>query len=230
MIDRRDFLIAASCIGALGTAEALRPRRRVNLLGDRDLSAGLPRKFGAWSAQEGGDIVVPQTDGSLAARLYSKQIIRTYARGDDRPPVMLVIAYGASQSDELQLHRPESCYPAVGFAIRDRRFVTLPIGADATVPAVALRAISSERQEDILYWTRLGEYLPRTAGEQRRTRLATALQGYVGDGVLVRASMVRTDRPNFDALSDFLRDLVRATQPDIRRVLVGTARSAAVRA
>ena len=226
MIDRRDFVFAALCAAGLAGAEALRPRTRIDLLGDLDLSDTIPMKFGAWSAELGGDLVIPQTEDSLAARLYAKQIARSYFHPDLETPVMLLIAYGASQSDALQLHRPEACYPAVGFTIEDRRFSELPIGRGAALPAVDLTARADPRLEDIVYWTRLGEYFPRSAGEQRKDRLAMSMEGYIGDGVLVRASMVRLGEvPQHKAIGEFLAGLLQASAADGRRVLIGTQRS-----
>lgn len=225
MIARRDILAGLACLGALGTAEWLRPRRELVLMRPgTTLKQIVPSNFGAWRGGEGGDIVIPRTEGSLAARIYSDELGRLYRSGtgdEGAREVMLLVAYGKSQSDSLQLHRPEVCYPANGFQITFRRFVDIAVGGFA-IPAVALTAVAGERIEDIVYWTRLGEALPRTAGEQRRDRLEAAMAGYVGDGVLIRASMVRTsDDPGFDLLSAFLGQLVVATAPGDRPALIG---------
>lgn len=233
MIDRRELIFAAGCAAALGTAEALRPRATLKLLPEgRRLDTLVPSRFGAWQVGEGGDIVLPQTEGTLASRLYSDRLARSYRRTvpslDD---VMLLIAYGAAQSDVLQLHRPEVCYPAVGFTVVARRLVALPIGGGAKVPAVLLTAEAGGRTEDIIYWTRLGEALPQTGGEQRWARLRNAMDGYVADGVLVRASATRTDAaPRFDALTQFLGDMTRAVSPAERPALIGTTAADALRA
>lgn len=234
MIPRRDFLVGAGCAAALGGAEFLRPRRELKLLPDGETMKGvIPSSFAEWRLGEGGDIVQPQTEGSLASRLYSDQVARTYRREvpqvDD---VMLLAAYGASQSDSLQLHRPEVCYPAVGFTIASRRLVQMPVAAGVTVPAVMLSARSGSRIEDVVYWTRLGETMPQTAGDQRWARLETAMKGYVGDGVLVRASMIRADSDveSFDTLSRFMGEMIVATKPGDRAALIGTERADRLRA
>ena len=144
---------------------------------------------------------------------------------------MLLIAYGASQSDALQLHRPEACYPAVGFSIAARRLSALAVGTTVSIPSVTLTAKAEGRSEDIVYWARLGELLPQTAAEQRSDRLATAMRGYVGDGVLVRASMVRLgEQPVYAMLDQFLAEMVVALPPVARPVLIGSTRAAALRA
>lgn len=231
MIDRRELLFGAGCAAALGAAEALRPRGTLRLMpAGAKLETIVPSRFAAWQAGMGGDIVLPQTPGSLADRLYSDRLARSYRR--ERPEqddVMLLIAYGAAQSDVLQLHRPEVCYPAVGFTIAMRRLVALPIGPGAVVPAVMLTATAGDRIEDILYWTRLGEALPQTGSEQRWARLRNAMAGYVADGVLVRASATRVDAtPRFPVLSTFLQEMARGMSAGARPALIGSAASASL--
>ncbi|KQT34690.1 hypothetical protein ASG29_00545 [Sphingomonas sp. Leaf412] len=231
MIGRRDLFVGAGCAAALGGAEFLRPRRTLRLLPEGEEMTGvIPGRFAAWSIGEGGDIVMPETPGSLASRLYSDRVARTYRR--DAPQVddvMLLAAYGAAQSDLLQLHRPEVCYPAVGFTIVDRRLVSLPLATGVTVPAVLLSAQAGSRTEDVAYWTRLGEAMPQTAGDQRWARLESAMAGYVGDGVLIRASMVRQgDTPGYDTLQQFLSQMVLGTAPRDRPALIGSMRATAL--
>lgn len=226
MIDRRQLLFAAGCTAALGAAEALRPRETlVQLPAGQKLARIVPGSFGAWRLGQGGDIVLPQTPGSLASRLYSDRLARSYRRTvPNFEDVMLLIAYGAAQSDVLQLHRPEVCYPAVGFSIAMRRLFALPLAPGVMMPAVMLTAVAGDRTEDIIYWTRLGEALPQTSGAQRSARLSNAMHGFVGDGVLVRASATRLDdRPLFPAIADFLQSMARGMQPLGRPALIGTA-------
>lgn len=223
MIARRDLLIGAGCVAALGAAEFLRPRRAITLFRGK-LETAVPRSFGNWVNEEGGDFVVPKRTGSLADRLYTSDLERNYRRDSFSAPMMLVIAYGGTQSDELQLHRPEACYPAIGFTIAERKLVTLRINDQVGIPAVTMTAEMPDRVEDIVYWTRLGEYLPQTAAQQRRDRLATSFDGYIGDGILVRASIIRSsDKPDYTEIEAFLSSLVVNLKPDVRPGFIGTA-------
>jgi EpsI family protein len=229
MLDRRDLLLGVLCAGALGAAEALRPRRLVRLLAPgKHLTDVVPTAIPGWSAAAGGDIVVPRTEGSLAARLYADELARYYQPAGAQPdqsPIMLLIAYGSSQSDSLQLHRPEACYPASGFTVTPIRAVNLSVGKDRVVPAVALTATLDTRVEDIIYFTRLGDALPRSEREQRRDRLRAAMAGMVNDGLLLRASAVRGDSGanRFAEIANFLSVLLRSVTPAQRTVLLGTS-------
>lgn len=226
---RRDLLLGAGCLAALGGAEALRPRRLLSLLGESKLDALIPRRFAGWSVAPGGDVVVPKTPGSLAASLYNETVTRTYANRDGGAQIMLLVAHGDSQSDLLQLHRPESCYRAVGFSVSPPRALSVPLGRGAGVPAVALTARAGPRVEDVLYWTRLGEYLPTTAGEQRRDRLRTAMAGYVADGVLVRVSAIQGQgSADWPRITGFATTLIDAVAANGRAALIGTARARAL--
>jgi EpsI family protein len=136
--------------------------------------------------------------------------------------VMLALAYGDTQSDVLQLHRPETCYPAFGFAVSDFSRGTVDIGA-AHVETRSMVAKATDRLENVTYWTRIGEYLPTTQAEQREDKLRIALAGIIPDGILVRASSLGADSERSLALNHgFLRDLVLAIDPKELPVFIGT--------
>ncbi len=229
MIDRRDVLIGGLCIASLAGAEALRPRRKIDLVGDSRLSTIIPEQFGRWRPDPSMGVVTPPTEGSLADRLYREILSRAYMDRPDQPSIMLLVTHGAEQSDALQLHRPETCYPAVGFTVISRALKTVALGANASLPVVHLTAQLADRVEDIVYWTRIGEDFPQTAGEQRNNRLMSSLRGYVGDGILARASAIRSDgKPQHGRVEQFIRDMIVNIDPSRRRALIGTSRSTAL--
>ncbi len=224
MTTRRDLLVSLSCIAVLGTAELLRPRQKLTLMpSGQKLKDIVPSNVSVWSRANGGDIVVPRTEGTLATRLYSDQLARAYQDpSGSEPEIMVLVAYGSAQSDVLQLHRPEICYPALGFEITERNFVNISVRAGKSVPAVALTARQGSRVEDIIYWTRLGNTLPQDASQQRADRLDAAIAGYIPDGVLFRASAIRSgEAPTFQALTRFMSQLVDSLQPSARLALLG---------
>jgi EpsI family protein len=220
--DRRDFLIGAGLIGVAGAAQALVPRTKVSLLGNNSLDKMIPRSLPGFAELSGGGVIAPAPKGSLADRLYSQSVQRLY-QTPDGDVVMLLIAYGGTQNDQLQLHRPESCYPAVGFSIYDGGNRDVALTSNADVPIRRLSARLDQRVEQIWYWTRIGEYLPRTGGEQRTVRFRNSLDGIVADGVLVRMSVLTTDEARGDAVNEaFARALIAAVGPSGRRVLLGS--------
>jgi len=104
MISRRDLLIGGMLVGASASAYALTPRRKMSLLGERELAKLIPEQFGTWKTVPSDALVVPETEDSLAAQLYSESVGRVYATPNNEA-VMMLIAYGDTQSDSLQLHR-----------------------------------------------------------------------------------------------------------------------------
>ena len=223
MIVRRDLLLGAASVAAAGAAYQLKPRKRVSLLGDRKLESIVPMAFGQWAAEDFTNLVKPETVGKLAARLYSEMIQRIYHHEPSGSQIMVLIAYGDTQSDLLQLHRPESCYPAVGFQLLSSVESRIPLTPAVAIPSRRVVAVKGDRQENIVYWTRLGEYLPTGSWDQRDARLRTAMQGYIPDGGLFRFSALGDDRDGaFKLLDGFVADMMKAVSPGGRRGMVGT--------
>ena len=102
----------------------------------------------------------------------------------------------------------------------------MPVGGAATVPARRLLAQQDDRQESIIYWSRMGEALPQDGGQQRKARLEIAMQGIIPEGLLSRFSIVGDD-PGLDwaAIGAFVAALIAAIAPNRRNVLIGTERA-----
>lgn len=223
MIRRRDLIIAAACLASTGAAYALEPRRRISLVRDTKLDDIIPRQVGDWSSRDVSDLVQPREPDSLASRLYGETVGRVYRQSSTGVEIMMLAAHGDAETNELQLHRPESCYPAVGFRITANQPVRLPLSPGVLLPGRKLVAEAPGRRESIVYWSRLGEYLPIDSMEQRIDRIRTALRGIVSDGLLMRFSAVGPDPAGlFPRLESFIPPLVHAVRPDQRPALIGT--------
>jgi EpsI family protein len=142
-----------------------------------------------------------------------------------------LLAHGDSQTDQLQLHRPEVCYPAVGYTIVSSAEAGIPLPGGVTLPVRRLVANSPDRREHIVYWTRLGEFFPVSDSQQRRDQLKTALGGYIADGLLARFSVAGSDAPSaFSVLQAFIPAMILATPAGDRPALIGTRFAQAMRA
>ncbi len=232
MIGRRDVIIGSACLAGAGAAYALRPRRHVSLLEHgRTVEEIVPRNFGSWKSQDVTDLVAPKIEGSLASQLYNETVGRVYRNGETGEEVMVLLAHGDTQSEDLQLHRPEICYPAFGFAISQSVVTELGLAPRVAIPSRQLVADAPDRRETIIYWSRLGEYLPLDRRQQQVDRLRTALKGDIADGLLARFSILGADSAaSVGVLERFIPVLVRAVAADNRDVLIGSQRAAALAA
>lgn len=219
---RRDVLMGGALAVSAGAAFAMTPRGRLKLVPPgHQLEEMVPKQLGPWAYAPSGGIVLPRDENGLSAQLYGQLLSRVYF-SPDRLPVVLVIAYGETQNDQLQLHRPEVCYSAVGFEISATQRVDLALAPGVTMPARQLVARSEERVESIVYWTRIGDDLPTTGTEQRLAKLQQQLDGYIADGILVRMSCPVPDSPAVRAqLAEFARLLASGVAPVDRPALLG---------
>jgi EpsI family protein len=221
---RRDVIMAGLALTAAGTAEALRPRKKMILLRKGAKIDGLvPKTFGGWTSDATSGLVSPDQAGKLAKTLYSEIVERTYHDPKTGAAVMMLAAYGDTQSDLLQLHRPETCYPAVGYTIVSTKPKLLDLPGGARLPVREVVAAQNERDENIIYWTRIGQSLPQSSGEQRKVRFQDAVRGYVSDGILFRCSVVGDPAASFEVLEAFVSALLGATAPEGRSALIGDA-------
>ena len=227
VIARRDLLISSACLAAAGVAYALKPRRNVSLLGEQQLADIIPASFGDWTSQDVGDPLAINGPGTLSAKIYNQLITRLYVNPVTGVKVMALFAYGGQQTDELQLHRPEICYPAFGFALTKNEAIELPVGGGVAIPARRLMAVNAEGSEGVIYWTRLGEYLPNSSPQQRADHLKISMQGIIADGILSRFSTAAsTATDSWRELESFIPALMTAVAPQWRKVLIGEHRAA----
>ena len=206
-------------IGASAAATGLQIRTRAVTPINRPLNDEIPDRVGHWIAADTADVVRPAEAGKK--NRYDQEISRVYL-SDGSAGIMLLIAYGTTQSDTLQVHRPEFCYPAAGFAIRDVQSIGVPITAATSVPATFFTASRGERIEQVLYWVRLGDSFPNSWLQQHIARLTDSVRGIIPDGILVRASMLDGNPvQSRDLLSSFLGQLSVGSTPVGRLALLG---------
>jgi EpsI family protein len=230
MIDRRTLTFAGLGLAAAATAEGLRPRRRLILLKNGTIEASLPKRVGPWEVDAGQNIVTPDLAGKLARALYKEIVAKTYYDTADGASMMLLAAYGDTQSDLLQVHRPEVCYAAVGFDIRSSTPKDLVLGPQAVLPVRQVVATAQNRTENIVYWTRMGETLPQSARDQQKARFLNAVHGYVADGILMRFSMIGDSDACFERLSAFIPAFLGQIPESQRPPLIGSALAVTMKA
>ena len=200
------------------------PRRPPGYVPRKQLDRLIPKEIGDWRfLTSEGVVTSAETDD---ANIYDDLLTRIY-RAPGQPPIMLLIAYGSTQGGNLQLHRPETCYPGQGFTLSDSEYRQLRFGGEHVVDARAFTATRDQRIERLIYWTRIGDRFPQNTAEEYLAIFASVARRVVPDGLLVRVSAVNNDTTRSDAAVDsFAHDLVHYSGNDARRLLLGPSMAA----
>lgn len=207
----RNFVLLALMLVAASLAAALRPT--ISMADERppiDLKAMVPTAFGDWRQLErsGAYIIDPQTQ-QLLSTIYSETLSRTYVNSKGYQ-IMLSIAYGKNQSDALQLHKPEVCYPAQGFQLFDKHADLLDLG-DSSIPTTRLMTKLSTRQEPVTYWTVVGDHVTVNGTDKKLTEMRYAMDNRVPDGMLIRVSSIDGDVTKaYESQDQFASAMVKA--------------------
>lgn len=220
LICRRHFVIGGLFAAASAVAFARQPVAKRTRMPPGTLESWMPDQIGPWTYAASSGIVLPPQD-ALSERLYDNLVTRVY-NGPDDSQVMLVIAYSNVQDGLLQIHRPEFCYTAGGFALTPTRPVTLIDGHGVGRGANAFVASGPQRIEQVLYWTRIGKTFPQSWVQQRMAVVEANLQRKIPDGLLARISMVSpASQVTIAPLEKFAAALDRAAPAPLRNILFG---------
>lgn len=219
-VDRRKVLVGAALTGAAAISWARMPKSRIPRIDGKQFEAMVPAQIGPWRFVTNSGVVLPPRD-AFSDRLYDNLVSRVYADGAGNL-VMLLIAYNNRQDGVLQIHRPEICYPAGGFALSPTEETTIPLRNGAAIPAQTFSATARDRHETVLYWTRVGQGFPRRWSEQRGAVISANLAGEVPDGLLFRISSLGQPSPlTLPKLKRFANEFLAASPPRLAMVLAG---------
>jgi EpsI family protein len=222
-LDRRNFLLGAAMCAASGIAIARQPQPDNPRITPERFEALVPKRFAGWRFHDASGIVLPPAD-ALSEQIYNNLVTRTYI-GPQGQAVMLLLAYSNVQDGTVQLHRPEVCYPAGGFTLSPVRRVEMADDRGHELPISLFSASSFDRNEQVLYWTRLGNDFPLSWAGQRLSVIRANIGGEIPDGLLGRVSMMAPDMADArPVLEQFLRELLAAMTPAGRALLLGRGR------
>lgn len=212
-------LMLATSAGAI----ALRPSQKIADQGPKvDLETMIPHAFGDWREEKkaSAQIVDPQ-QRELINRIYNQTLTRTYEDGSGYR-VMLSIAYGDDQSDSMQVHKPEVCYPAQGFIVESRQTGVLAAG-QSSLPVTRLVTRLNQRHEPVTYWITVGDHTVEDGINKKLVEMSYGLTGKVPDGMLIRLSSIDPTPARAYLLHEqFAAQMLAAVDPEARRRLVGT--------
>ena len=216
------IILGIAMAGSAVVSYALTPRVKIADAKDKfSLEHMIPTRFGEWQVDT--SVIPLQVDPATQAKLdkiYNQTLSRTYInRAGER--VMLSMAYGGDQSDNMGVHKPEVCYGAQGFEISQARedMLRTEIG---TLPVRRLMAESGPRHEPITYWITVGDKAVMPGMDQRLMELKYGLTGTVPDGMLVRVSTLDSNPENaYKIHNSFVNELLRSMDERSRTKLAG---------
>lgn len=213
-------------IGAAGVV--LRPSIN-SAIPSPNLEASVPERFGDWKTLPNPLIQASlSTDGATSTdQPYDEIVSRTYVNSQGEV-VMLALAYGKNQRQEIKIHRPELCYPAQGFKVTNIAPMAFNgiVSMDSGEPIIGKRMTANGKGMDevVSYWIRIGDTYSASPWRIRWQIMKEGLQGRMTDGVLVRLSQRRqpgTDHATSHVLMErFVVEMLEAMDPAKRAYLV----------
>lgn len=225
---RRAAFISALLCAAAAAAYAMTPRL-VSIKNAPSLETEVPRQFGDWKEIPSPYVQVPLTAGldTNMDQPYDQILTRTYVNSQGHR-VMLALAWGEKQRQEVKIHRPDLCYIAQGFEIKKLetiRFNKIQPTENKSAIGKRMIAMSANGGEAVSYWMRIGNLYSEDAFQTRLHIFKAGLENQIPDGILVRASMTinkaNVDLQTWETLETFLIDLVQSSSLNAKLLLLG---------
>ncbi len=224
---RRTLVLSGALAGAALVARALRPTLRADQAVP-PLQDLIPKQVGDWRAIPDPRVQVSMsttTGDTSRDQPYDDQIARSYTDGHGHD-LMLAVAYGARQRQEVKIHRPELCYPAQGWQVLQLEATPFALDHRAGLPPITghhMLVTTGAVDEAVSYWIRIGSTYSDSAWRTRWVIIQEGLAGHMTDGVLVRLSeRLPKGASPVDAYArqaDFARALARQLSPVGRHLL-----------
>ena len=222
LINFKHLTIGLCMFAAAGLALALKPTQKIADAGPKiDLEVLIPKQFGDWKIDETiAPLIANPEQEALISKIYNQTLSRTYVNANGER-IMLSIAYGGDQSDSMQVHKPEVCYPAQGFQILKNDSDIFSTG-DRSIPVKRLVATQGQRIEPITYWRTVGDAVEVSGVKWKLQQLKYGLTGKIPDGLLFRISSIQADDAKAYLTQDaFTRDLLKAISSEDRQRIIG---------
>ncbi len=184
------------------------------------LESTVPSQLGQWRQVPTTNQVIDPTQKTTLLRIYDQTLARTYENPQGYR-IMLSMAYGGNQRDELELHKPEVCYVAQGFILNERSKTQLQLEGH-TIPVTRLNLNQGNRIEPVTYWATVGNTVVNSGYTKKIVEIRYGLLGQIPDGVLVRISSIDGDKNSaYKIHQQFAEEMLAALPPTIKNKLLG---------
>jgi EpsI family protein len=219
----KNLLLGAVMLASAGASLALIPTENLSEKGpELQLESLVPKQFGGWVVDEQvAQLLVAPELQKVIEETYSQTLSRTYLNPQGSR-IMLSMAYGGSQGEGMQTHRPEVCYPAQGFQIIKEIPPTVLQTENGAIEIKRLAAQQGARHEPITYWVVVGDQQTRFGWQMKMAQLRYTLTGVIPDGMLIRVSSIDPDDTRaYAEQEDFIKSMLGAMTPADRKRLIG---------
>lgn len=219
---RRALAALGLMAGAAVMAHVGKPSRKLADQGERmDLAAVFPESFGDWRVDTSMPVVLPAPDVQAKLNaIYNQVLSRTYVDPHGYR-MMLSVAYGGDQSDGMNIHLPEVCYPSQGFEVLAKQVGSVAAaGRQVAVHRLVTRL--GGRIEPVTYWITIGDQVAPSRTQQKLVQIRYGLRGQIPDGMLVRVSSIDADTEQaMSRQAQFIHELAAQVPEAYRTRVVG---------
>lgn len=181
----------------------------------------IPTKIGSWEVvkKQFAKIVNPGQQ-QVIDELYSETVERNYFSKTDGL-VMLSMAYGPYQTDKIQVHKPEVCYPAQGLEIEDMYSSELNL-LGRVIPVTRMVANRGQKKEYVTYWIKSGDRVFNDDIDRKIYALKKRIIGESVDGLLFRVSTIGLDsEEEFEKQDLFISELLNTLPEKYKSSVIG---------
>lgn len=186
-----------------------------------ELETMIPKQFGNWRVDE---TIMPMSASpdqeEALKKIYSQILTRTYINSLGQR-IMLSVVYGDGIDRQLDIHRPEICYPAQGFSVSqytDHVINTLT----GELSLRRLVATNGPRVEPISYWIKAGDKAVSSSFERKLQKIKKGLTGGIDSGMLARVSSIGNDQTlAYQEQEIFINAMLQAMPEEQRKQLIG---------
>lgn len=220
-------IIATTFAALIALGYAMQPQMKSVHIDQAELESMIPTSFGDWSAINGAAPLVSaaKADAPTFDQPYDAQVMRAY-RNSANQIVMLAVAYGHNQRQDIKIHRPEVCYPAQGWQASALRPHQFPLRSSSGIQIEGMKMEANNNRggrEAVSYWIRIGDTFTSSGLRQRLHILSEGLKGKRADGILVRFSQSiavgEPTEPAYQLQAQFAEQLLNALSPEARQLL-----------
>ena len=218
----KNYLLALAMLAAVFFSVVFKPVEKLaDHSGKVDLAKMIPAEFSSWHVDNSTptQILSPEVEANIN-RTYDQVLSKTYVNQQGEK-MMLTIAYGSAQTQDLKAHRQEVCYRAQGYTIEMLRQENLQI-LNNVIPVTRMYATQLDRDEPVTYWFTMGNQVVLSRTERFFVQIKYALSGYIPDGFLVRISNLSNNPESaFISHKEFLSELVTSASSETVKRLLG---------